>query len=183
MGQARSPKNVLLITAISSHFQEVFSWAVSQLEERFGPVWLADEIFLFDHTSFYQKTMGDQIRKQLIAFDRLVDPGELAQVKTFTNSLEEAYMESHEHVWERSINLDPGYITEAKLVLATVKNRDHRIYLGHGIYAEVTLSYYDKKWNGSRWTYPDYLTDQNLQFFTKCRNRLREKLAKQAFGD
>ena len=77
---------------------------------------------------------------------------------------------------ERPINIDPGYVTEAKLILATIKDRDHRVYLGEGIYGEVTLAYYGKKWNPSRWTYPDYVSPENLDFVENCRLRLRQKL-------
>jgi hypothetical protein len=48
----------------------------------------------------------------------------------------------------RPLNLDPGYLTEAKLVLATTKDRNHRLYLDRGIFAEVTLCY---QRGGSGW--------------------------------
>jgi len=43
----------------------------------------------------------------------------------FVNQIEEKL--SNE--WERTINLDPGYIGLSKLVLATTKDYSHRIYL------------------------------------------------------
>lgn len=176
MGQARKPIPVLLITAISSSDEAALHWGAEKVAEAWGKVWLKTPVFNFDHTSFYRSTMGDGIKKQLIAFEQPVDPSQLAQVKNESNALEREYEQLREYDVQRPINIDPGYVTEAKLILATIKDRDHRVYLSDGIYAEVTLSYYGKKWNGSRWTYPDYVTSENLAFVEKCRLRLREKL-------
>ncbi|MEL7498564.1 MAG: DUF4416 family protein [Planctomycetota bacterium] len=176
MGQTRPAKPVMLMTAISSSYPAAIDWAIEELPKHFGPIGLVGERFLFDQTRFYQSTMGNRIEKQMVAFEQLIDPADLADVKNQTNCLEQTYIDSHDHPCSRSINLDPGYVTEAKLVLATVKNRDHRIYLRDGIYAEVTLSYHNKQWNSSRWTYPDYLLDQNIEFLTNCRDQLRKKI-------
>ena len=39
----------------------------------------------------------------------------------------------------RAVNVDPGYVDGARLVLASTKDHAHRIWLRDGIYAEVTL--------------------------------------------
>jgi hypothetical protein len=176
MGQTRQPIPVLLITAISSNDEEAIGWGAEQIEAKWGPIWLKTPVFDFDHTSFYNATMGDGIKKQLIAFESPIDPARLACIKNESNEIERQYEGLRQYEVERPINIDPGYVTEAKLVLATIKDRDHRVYLSDGIYAEVTLSYYGKQWNPSRWTYPDYMATENLEFVEKCRLRLREKL-------
>jgi len=176
MGQTRPPIPALLITAIASNSVEAIEWGAQQVEEAWGEVWLKTPVFEFDHTSFYNATMGEGIKKQLFAFEQPIDPGILAAVKNRSNAIEKAYEGLRSYDVERPINIDPGYVTEAKLVLATIKDRDHRVYLSEGIYGEVTLSYYGKKWNPSRWTYPDYLSPENLDFVEKCRLRLRQKL-------
>lgn len=76
------------------------------------------------------------------------------------------------HAESRPLNLDPGYLTPAKLVLASTKDHAHRIYLRDGIFAEVTLVYRKGKWQPLEWTYPDYRRDDYQQFFTRCRERL-----------
>jgi hypothetical protein len=176
MGQARTPIPVLLVVAISSNDTAALEWGAAKVAQAWGAVWLKTPIFAFDHTSFYRSTMGEGIKKQLIAFEQPIDPADLAKIKNQSNAIEREYERLGDYDVERPINIDPGYVTEAKLVLATIKDRDHRVYLSDGIYGEVTLSYYGKKWNASRWTYPDYMTSENLEFVEKCRLRLREKL-------
>jgi hypothetical protein len=76
----------------------------------------------------------------------------------------------------RPVNLDPGFIEPSKLVLATTKNYSHRIYIGHKMFAEVTLIYEKGAWRDFDWTYPDYRQPGYHDFFTKVRNRLLEQL-------
>jgi hypothetical protein len=77
---------------------------------------------------------------------------------------------------KRTINIDPGYITEAKLVLTTTKDFHHRIYLGKGVYAEVTLYYRNGGFCEFPTTYPDYRTPQYKQILSQIRETYRHKL-------
>ncbi|HDL19952.1 MAG TPA: DUF4416 family protein, partial [Nitrospirae bacterium] len=63
----------------------------------------------------------------------------------------------------------------AKLVLVTTKNFSHRIYLGNGIYGEVTLIYSGKNYRSLPYTFPDYKTDEYLEVFNKARGRYKEQ--------
>ena len=84
------------------------------------------------------------------------------------NSLEKGLADA-QYAVPRPINIDPGYVTPAKLVLATTKDRAHRIYLGRGIYAEVTLTYAKKAFQSMPWTYPDYRSEPYRRFFEQVR--------------
>lgn len=175
MGQIHSHYPVLLVAAITSRYGEAIEWALSRAAQEWGNVSLASELFDFQETGFYEKTMGSNLHKQLVAF-QFVDPACLPDHKISSNLWEQQYAEEHSHPESRPLNIDPGYITEAKLVLATTKDRDHRIYLRDGIYAEVTLHYQQNRWSESRWTYPDYRRSDFHLFFTDCRNHLRNRL-------
>jgi hypothetical protein len=59
--------------------------------------------------------------------------------------------------------------------LASTKDRDHRIYLDRGIYAENTLFFHRGAWQPRRWTYPDYRRADYHQFFMDCRKYLRSR--------
>ena len=72
------------------------------------------------------------------------------------------------------MNLDVGYVTEAKLVLASMKDFAHRVYLGAGVHAEVTLLYRGGGWMSLEWTFPDYASGRYDTFLTGARRLLRE---------
>ena len=134
MGLASSHKPVLLITAVVSRYDSTLEWAQSQLVQAWGPIWRASSVFEFTETSFYEAEMGTGLKKQFFAFTDLVDPGAAPDHKILTNELEIQYAQQHSHAEVRPLNLDPGYISEAKLVLSTTKDRDHRIYLSCLLY-------------------------------------------------
>jgi hypothetical protein len=117
--------------------------------------------------------MGTDLKKQFVVFEQPIDPAALADIKRQTNAWEAEYAALGRHPEPRPLNLDPGYITAAKLVLASTKDHAHRIYLRDGIYAEVTLAYRDRRWQPHEWTYPDYRRDDYQQFFTDCRRLLQ----------
>lgn len=172
MGDIHAPTQVLLIVAVSSRYGEALDWARGAMEERFGTVALVSEPFDFTETDYYATTMGSDLKKQFVAFESLIDPGTLSDIKRQTNAWEAEIAAQGRHPEPRPLNLDPGYITPAKLVLASTKDHAHRIYLRDGIYAEVTLSYRARHWQPQAWTYPDYRREDYQQFFTACRNRL-----------
>jgi hypothetical protein len=76
----------------------------------------------------------------------------------------------------RPINLDPGFVDSPKLVLASMKNFAHRIYVGRGVYAEVTLLHRRGQWTPLEWTFPDYASGRYWPFLDQVRKRLREQL-------
>ena len=69
----------------------------------------------------------------------------------------------------RVANIDPGYLEPSKLVLYSTKNFSHRIYVGNGIFAEVTLIYEHGDFKFLPWTYPDYMWRPNVDFLKSVR--------------
>jgi len=172
MGDIHDPDPVLLLVAVSSRYAAALTWAREQIEQHFGPLALVSDAFDFAETEYYAATMGKDIKKQFIACEPFVDSGELSRIKCETNTWEAEYAVLGEHVEPRPLNLDPGYITPAKLVLASTKDHAHRLYLGDGIYAEVTLAFRQREWQPLEWTYPDYRRADYQAFFTACREQL-----------
>ena len=126
-----------------------------KLEKEFGPIALISEEIDFSFTDYYVPEMGEGIKRFFIAFESLISPDKLAEVKTFTNSLELEWADEN----GRKINLDPGLISESNLILATTKNRAHRIPIGMSLYGEVTLIYHKKGWQSFAWSYADYKSE------------------------
>lgn len=173
MGQISSPRPVLLVLSAFSRHEAALDWAQVRAEQHWGPVALASERFAFVDTDYYEATMGAGISKQFFAFERLVDPGELPAIKRLTNAWEDEFATEGGCEEPRPLNLDPGYLTLAKLVLASTKDHAHRIYLADGIFAEVTLFYKHRVWQAREWTFPDYRRAEYHAFFSRCREWLK----------
>jgi hypothetical protein len=174
MGEVGSPLLVLPIIAAFSRYEDALGWGRSRAAETFGPIALESPAFEFNQTAYYEPTMGPGLRKQFWAFERLRDPQELAEWKLKTNAWEAEL--AGRYAEPRPLNLDPGYITTAKLVLASTKDHAHRIYLAGGIYAEITLMYRHRQWEAHEWTFPDYRRADYQQFFSHCREYLVKRL-------
>ena len=173
MGVPTPPSPVLLLLAAFSRYDAALSWGRDRGVEAFGPVALESPTFAFDPTEYYQPTMGSGLRKVFYVFRELTEPARLVDVKLQTNAWERQYAELERHEEPRPLNLDPGYLTLGKLVLASTKDFAHRIYLDHGIYAEVTLQYRHGRWEHHQWTFADYRSEDYQRFFSACREELR----------
>lgn len=179
MGEISTHRPALLVFAAFSRHQNDLEWAMRRALADWGPIALRSGAFAFTETGYYAPTMGDGLLKQFTALEQLIDPGKLATIKRQTNAWEAERAASHLHAEPRPLNLDPGYITPAKLVLASTKDFAHRVYLGQGVYAEVTLQYKHGAWQPLPWTFPDYRRADYHEFFSECRDYLRQRLQQQ----
>jgi hypothetical protein len=177
MAAIQPHRPVLLILAAFSRYPEAIAWGRQTAETEWGPAALQSELFDHRETNYYEATMGSDLKKTFFAFERLIDPAQLVAYKETSNQWEADYQALGHHSESRPLNLDPGYLTEAKLILATTKDRDHRLYLDRGIYAENTLYFHRGAWQSRPWTYPDYQRADYHQFFLRCRDYLRQKYA------
>jgi len=168
MGQPKPHEPVCLIVGMLSAWPELLDRAGEALVSRLGPVLRQSDTFPFDFTDYYRDEMGDGIKRKFLAFERPFPPARLVRVKLMTNEMEAMFAREHRQV-PRPVNLDPGYLTPAKLVLATTKDYAHRIYMHSGIYAEVTLTYHRGTYQPMPWTYPDYRTEAYRHFFDEVR--------------
>jgi hypothetical protein len=156
----------------------LFSACADLLCKTYGPIDHQSAVIPWDKTDYYRDELGSGIVRKFIFFERLIDPCDLPGIKHCTNDIENCYSQDGENTCRRLINLDPGYVTEAKVVLATTKDYSHRIYIGNNIYAEVTLRYNvrDRRYTPCDHTYPDYRTDHYQSIFSEARKLLRNAL-------
>ena len=172
MAKINEPTPVKLFTAMISQDTSLFDELSEKLTAIYGPVDMESPTWPWDHTKYYEKEMGEGLKRKFIFFEKLVNPGIIADVKLKTDELEK------QHLYEqggRQINLDPGYLDEAKLVLASAKNFSHKIYLDHGIYGELTLYYADNNYQSLPYTFSDYKSEKYLEVFRKARKLFREQ--------
>ena len=168
MGTPTNPEPVKLVCAVMGRDESMLAEGRDLLAGRFGALELAGPVFDFSFSSYYEREMGAGLVKQFLGFGPLVNPEDLAEIKRATNDLEAGLARS-ECMPGRALNIDPGYVNGGQLVLATTKNYSHRIYIGKGIFAEVTLLYTRGEFTPLPWTYRDYRTEAALAFFTRVR--------------
>lgn len=147
----------------------------SVLRERFGPIDHRVGPIPFDFTEYYRQEMGDRLTRVFCSFEQLVDPGSLAHAKRQTHAIEDGFRREGPGT-HRSVNIDPGYIEQSKVVLASTKNFYHRVYLDQGIFAEVTMHFRNNTYQFFPWTYPDYKSRDYLHFFIRMRQIYRSQL-------
>lgn len=178
MGTAKPARPVKLIASLLSGDRARIELACAALEPRFGPVDYVSPTLPFGHTDYYAREFGPGLVRIIVTFESLVAPDRLTDIKLETNALELSLAASG----RRTVNIDPGYVSEGKLVLATTKDHQHRLYLGKGIYGEVTLRYFDGRFQAWPWTYPDYASPIHLRIFTEIRARYQAQVKSRAGG-
>ncbi len=140
---------------------------IKALVDKFGPIDMASSWFPFDFTTYYHDETGIPLFRRLFGFEKLIQQHDLAQIKLTTNLLEQQYASGG----KRTVNIDPGYLLHERFVLATGKNYSHRIYIGKGIYADLTLIYSRGRFEPLPWTYPDYRSKNIIDFLVKVRKK------------
>jgi hypothetical protein len=189
---------VLSVLAAVDWWDSAWPDCRAELVRRFGPVDYETPLLPFDHTAYYDEELGGArsgaLLRRILGFERLVPQDGLVAVKLATNTLETGHarpadIDANIHAGHarpanaqpdgraggqpggsRRVNLDPGLITLERLVLASGKNFTHRVYLGSGIWADLTLIYNKKTgWVVLPWTFPDYATEDMKRRLTELR--------------
>ena len=167
---------VKLICGMLSSQAALLEQAEGPLAGLFGPVELASEVMDFDFTDYYRREMGGPLYRRFVAFAGCVSPEVLVEAKWSTNALEADFARRLGGSPPRPINLDVGYVEPSKLVLASLKNFSHRVYLGRSVYADLTLMYRKGRWEPLPWTFPDYASGRYHPFLSEVRRHLRRRM-------
>jgi hypothetical protein len=146
-----------------------FERAVNFLGANHGALDFESLLRPWDYTQYYAEELGPSLMRKFIFFERLILPDELGSIKRATNRIEQQTGRVRDGKFHRRVNLDPGYLTPSKVVLATTKDFAHRIYLQEGIYAEAALVYQGKSFQPMPYTYPDYRKKEYLELFNQAR--------------
>ncbi len=166
MGIITRPKKVKLIIGLISGSEDLLTKIKILLEKALrNKVDYASPVMDFDYTDYYKKEMGPLLKREFLSFEKLLDLERIYAIKILTNSLEAKFAKCG----KRMVNIDPGYLDMAKLVLFSTKDYTHRIHLNDGIFAEVTLYYKDDTFNPWPWTYPDYKSKEYIAIFNHIR--------------
>ena len=167
MSVVQPAKPAKLVVSILTARKELFGRVLGLLEPACGPVDLISAWLAFEYTRYYEAEMGSPLFRRMASFSRLIEQTDLADIKLLTNGVEGRFAESS----LRRVNIDPGYLLHERFVLATGKNFSHRIYLGKGIYADLTLTYARGAFQPLPWTYPDYAAEDIQAFLRRARDK------------
>lgn len=169
MGRSKRPTRVKLIIGMLAKNKKLFDVIEEFFVKKFGEIDYRSPLILFNHTAYYTEEMGRPLKRKFISFRKHIRPEDISGIKAATNILEKSLAVKEKDCLARQINIDPGYISDSKLVLATTKDYYHRIYLKGGIYAEVTLAWKKGSFHPFEWTYPDYKTSEYIAILNKIR--------------
>ncbi len=172
MGEVKVYPPVKLFVAITYSPRAPLEEILPHLEQLFSPIDSQSPAFAFEFTRYYEPEMGSGLQKQFVSFRDLIPAETLPDIKLATNELEKKFARSG----KRQVNLDPGYICAAKMVLATTKDYDHRLYLGRGIFGDVHYRFRKGHFMVNEWTYPDYQQPEIIHYFEELRRKYLEQL-------
>jgi len=167
MSQRKTPKPAKLIIGFFLKERSLARPVAEALVKRFGHVDLVSSWMSFDYTDYYTTEMGRPLYRRMLAFTDLIEQDDLPGIKLITNGLEEQWAKDD----LRRINIDPGYLVASRFVLASGKDFTHRVYIGQGFYADLTLIYTQDRFQPLPWTYPDYRSEPVQQFLYKARQK------------
>jgi hypothetical protein len=155
---------------------EILELVRDRVVGRYGPLHPSgvSPVFEFPETVTYRKSMGTGLlRRFYVVLERWPQDG-LAAVKKSAIEMEDeiAGLVAGSVPVERPVNIDPGLINDRRIILATTKDRSHRIYRGGGVWEEVTLVWQDGAYRPLPWTYPDFARTDYHEFFAGFRAEL-----------
>lgn len=167
MSRPATPDPAKLVVGAFMSDTSLFAPVAAGLSELFGPMDMVSPWFAFHQTSYYEREMGGPLFRRMASFSKLIEAESLPEVKAYTNELEDRYARNG----QRRVNVDPGYLVLERFVLATGKNYTHRIYLGRGVFADLTLVYHQGDFQVLPWTYPDYAGEEIRAFLGLVRKK------------
>jgi len=167
MSLPQPPKPAKLVIGVFGQNKKLIERLVLELSSQFGPIDLVSSWMDFNYTNYYKPEMGFPLVRRIFAFNQLIEQAGIADIKIATNQIELSYSSAG----KRRVNIDPGYLLHERFVLASGKNFSHRIYIGLGIYADLTLIYQKGRFQKLPWTYPDYADQEMICFLKQVRRK------------
>lgn len=158
-----SSEKALLVAGFIYSDEEIYQRAKELLSPKWGEVTEESAAIPFEFTDYYQAEMGEGLLRRFAVFSTSFGAHRLKNAKKTAMHVEESLSLGG----RRQINIDPGYLTADKLVLATHKQYPFSVAITEDISAVLELLYYTGSYQPLHWTYPDYR--QTVEFFNGLR--------------
>lgn len=170
----------LFFSIFTSDWARFWEELQTELVAAYGPIGRSVGPLPFENTEYYYREFGRPLTRRMLVFETLIAQERLVEAKLFADRLERDYAArlgspGTQGGASRVFNLDPGLLSMERLVLATGKNYTHRIYLGQGVWADLTLYYQHGAWRSSPWTFPDYASPELQAHLTELREYYRQR--------
>ncbi len=178
MSSPTQPHPAKLVVSLLMQKAELISSVAEDMLKALGDIDVVSKWMPFNYTHYYEKEMGAPLQRRVFAFKSLIEQDALASIKLLTNAIEQRYAVGG----KRQINIDPGYLLRSRFILATGKNYAHRVYIGQGIYADLTLIYQKGAYRKLPWTYPDYADTEMRTFLASLRRKYIADLKDDTMG-
>ncbi|WP_412470046.1 MULTISPECIES: DUF4416 family protein [unclassified Halobacteriovorax] len=143
----------------------------SEIINLLGPQYSDPILFTHDFfpmKDYYSKEMGQNLKRCFFFYPELIERTKLVELKKYCDALEKQYLLDS----ARTFNIDPGLICLDQVLLSSGKPYSHRIYLGEGVFAELTYQFQGKTYQSLSWTYPDYQHQEIISKFNWFRSFL-----------
>lgn len=168
MAEAKKALLAKLIIGIMYAEEKIYEQTIEILKQQFGEFEQGPTIN-FNFTNYYQEETGKNLKKTYVVFEEQINREKLPQIKILTNKIEKDFLTED----KRKINIDPGYLTEHQVVLASAKEHPHRIYLADGIYGQIVLVFCRNEWITVDKTFADYKQKEVQEFLMNIRKNFK----------
>lgn len=176
MSERRRPTAAALVVSAIYRLEGRFDEAAQRMADAWGVPERISDPFVFDQTRYYRDEMGAPLVRRFFVGGRPVARDMLSAIKVSAETIEREFAVEG----RRTVNIDPGLLTEENFILATGKNYSHRVYLRDGVFADLTLQFREGEYRALPWTYPDYASDPIRAFFGEVRETFRRTGKRQA---
>jgi len=141
---------------------ELFNNVKDELIQKYGELKAESNPYDFDFTSYYEKEMGSGLKKKFLIFKKEIIKEDLTEIKLFITEIEKKLSIEN----KRKVNIDPGYLSENELVLATFKAKDFKEKISDKVWVHKVLEF-NGKIKEFFHTFADYKVKENQDFILK----------------
>lgn len=170
MARRQKPAPGKVIASIVYSSLDALADAVTVLEKKFGRVVCETLDIPCCDQKTYREEMGEDLIRRFVSFDREIDRSALFDLKCYCYKVEQQFSDMVGDFMFRTVNIDPGIITPANIVIASHHDANYKIYLKDGVFSEIALIHGRGRYLRLPWTNDDYCSEEAISFFERVRD-------------
>jgi hypothetical protein len=154
-----------LFFALMYKDKEILEKTITELKNNYGDVVSKSSEYDFDFTDHYEEEFGNNLKKTIILFNKKINNEGLKNIKLKIKGIETKFSINN----KRKINIDPGYVNDKKVVLASFKKKRFKDDLGNNVFAHKVLELDNGKVKDFFHTFPDFKQEKLQKFLLNLR--------------